>query len=262
MAINRQIDRSLARLTLEQRERNFHHHSYSEVLRQYELMKRGDPEAVEEGRRIFRGPNTGSLSDDPLTNYRYLFVASVTMACRFCIEGGMPSETAFNLSDLYIRKMDLLMSVDGIFSLHETMFKDFTSRMQELLHAKNYALPVHRVMEYISRHLQEPLTVGQLAGVAERTPSYLSTLFRKETGLTISEYVRRERISMAQQLLRYTDYSCLEIAGYLCFSSDSHFSRVFRDHTGYPPSDSRKKFYERHWNTEDSKRSGSEQNET
>ena len=251
MAVNRQIERSLARLTLEQRERNFHHYSYGEDLRQYELMKRGDPEAVVEGERMFRGPNTGSLSDDPLSNYRYLFVASVTMACRFCIEGGMPAEVAYNLSDLYIRKMDQSMSVDEIFSLHTTMFRDFTSRMQELLRAQNYALPVHQVMEYISRHLQEPLTVERLSEVAQRTPSYLSTLFKKETGISLSEYIRRERIDMARQLLRYTDYSCLEIAEYLCFSSDSHFSRVFREYTGYTPTDYRKRFFERHWNDEE-----------
>ena len=251
MAINRQIERSLAQLTLEQRERNFHHHSYSEDLRQYELMKRGDPEAVDEAERMFRGPNTGSLSDDLLTNYRYLFVASVTMACRFCIEGGMPTEVAFNLSDLYIRKMDLSMSVDEIFSLHKTMFGDFTSRMRELLHTRDYALPVHQVMEYISRHLQEPLTVERLSEVAQRTPSYLSTLFKKETGISLSEYIRRERIDMARQLLRYTDYSCLEIAEYLCFSSDSHFSKIFRKYTGLSPTAYRKRYFERHWNKED-----------
>ena len=251
MAVNRQIERSLARLTLEQRERNFHHYSYSEDLRQYELMKRGDPEAVKEGERMFRGPNTGSLSDDPLTNFRYLFVASVTMACRFCIEGGMPAEVAYNLSDLYIRKMDLSTSVDEIFSLHSTMFHDFTSRMQELLRAQNYSLPVHQVMEYVSRHLQEPLTVEKLAVVAQRTPSYLSTLFKKETGLSLSGYIRRERIDMARQLLRYTDYSCLEIAEYLCFSSDSHFSKVFRECTGFTPTDYRRKYFERHWISEE-----------
>ena len=50
MAVNRQIEQSLARLTLEQRERHFHHHSYREDLRQYELMRRGDPDAVAEQR--------------------------------------------------------------------------------------------------------------------------------------------------------------------------------------------------------------------
>ena len=259
MAVNRQIEQSLARLTLEQRERHFHHHSYREDLRQYELMRRGDPGAVAEGERMFRGPNTGSLSDDPLTNYRYLFVSAVTMACRFCMEGGMDSEIAYNLSDLYIRRMDRCESVEEIFSLHSAMFSDFTSRMGALIREKTYSLPVHKVMEYISRRLQDPLTVEHLAKVAGLTPSYLSTLFKKETGIALSEYIRRERIDMAGQLLQYTDYSCTDIAEYLCFSSDSHFSRVFREYVGLTPTEYRKRNFQRFWNKDETpERSGSQ----
>ena len=251
MAINRQIEQSLARLTLEQRERHFHHHSYSEDLRQYELMRRGDPDAVAEGERMFRGPFTGSLSDDPVKNYRYLFVSSVTMACRFCMEGGMDTEVAYNLSDLYIRRMDRCETVEEIFELHSAMFSDLTSRMKSLTLEQTYALPVHKVLEYISRRLQEPLTVERLAEVAGLTPAYLSTLFKKETGLALSEYIRRERIGMARQLLQYTDYSCTDIAEYLCFSSDSHFSRVFREYTGLTPTEYRRRNYQRFWNKDE-----------
>ena len=104
LAVNIKIAESLARLTFEHREEEFHHHTYDEDLYQYELIRRGDMKALEEGKRMFEGATTGSLSDDPLTNYRYLFVASITLACRFCIEGGMMHETAFRLSDLYIRR--------------------------------------------------------------------------------------------------------------------------------------------------------------
>ncbi len=247
MAINRQIDKSLTKLTLEQRERHFFHHSYEEDIRQYELMKRGDMDGVAEAERLFRGPTTGSLHDDRLINYKYLFITTVTLACRFGIEGGMSPEVAYTLSDLYIRKMDRCESVEAIFELHSAMFRDFTSRMQELQRGRAYPRQVHQVMDYIQRHLQEPLTVEKLAGVVELTPNYLSTLFKKETGLSLSEYVRRERIDMARQLLQYTDYTCLEIAEYLCFSSDSHFSRVFREYTGISPTAYRKKNYQRHW---------------
>ena len=145
MAINRQIDQSLTKLTLEQRERHFQHHSYDEDIRQYELMKRGDMDAVAEGERMFRGPNTGSLADDPVLNYKYLFVSAVTMAGRFCMEGGMDNETAYTLSDLYIRKMDTCQSVEEIFALHTTMFRDFTTRMAELLRGRTSFVIAHRL---------------------------------------------------------------------------------------------------------------------
>lgn len=250
MAANRKIDQALAKLALEQRERDFHHHSYDEDIRQYDLMKRGDPKALAEGARMFEGPTTGSLSDDPVKNYQYLFVASMTLACRFCIEGGMPPETAFNLSDLYIRQVDRCQSVEAIFDLHNVMFRDYTTRMREIARRDVFSRPVHLAMDYVERHLQRPITVKDIAQAIGLSPSYLSTLFKKETGQAVSEYVRRKRIDSAKLLLRYTDYSCLEIAEYLCFSSDSHFSRVFRERTGQTPTEYRRRNFRKHWEGE------------
>ncbi|MBQ8954872.1 MAG: helix-turn-helix domain-containing protein [Clostridia bacterium] len=245
--MNRRIAESLERLTFQNREADFHHHTYDEDMYQYELIKRGDPQAMEEGRRMFEGPTTGSLSDDPVKNYKYLFVASITLACRFCIQGGMPTETAYNLSDLYIRQVDKCQTVEEIFSLHDVMFRDYTTRMQGIVRRDVYSRPVHRCLDYIERHLQQPLTVVGLAGELGLSAAYLSTLFKRETGMAVSEYIRRKRVDTAQTLLRYTDFSCLEIAEYLCFSSDSHFTRVFRAYTGQTPSEYRKLNYQKNW---------------
>ncbi len=248
MAVNRRIEESLARLTFEHREDQFHHHTYDEDMYQYELLRRGDPKALEIGKRMFEGPTTGSLSDDPLTNYRYLFVASITLACRFCIEGGMPAEDAFNISDLYIRQMDSCRSAQEVFALHDTMFRDYLTRMQAVLRREIYSRQVHLCMDYIERNLQQPLTVEILAKELKLSPTYLSALFRKEAGVVLSEYIRRKRIDTAKTLLQYTEFSCLEIAEYLCFSSDSHFAHVFREYTGMTPTDYRKASFRTHWN--------------
>ena len=248
MASNRKIDQALARLTLEQRERDFHHHTYDEDMMQYEYLKNGNlEEALSMGRKMFEGPTTGSLSDDPVTNYKYLFIASITLACRFCIEGGLPPETAFNLSDLYIRQVDRCRSVEEIFTLHNNMFRDYTLRMQDVLRHNVFSRPVHLAMDYIDQYLQQPMTVQQIAQAINLSPSYLSTLFKKETGQAVSEYIRNKRIDTACMLLQYTDYSCLEIAEYLCFSSDSHFSKVFKEQTGQTPREYRKLNYRKHF---------------
>ena len=232
MSIHQQIAESLERLTFEHREADYHHHTYDEDIHQYELVKRGDLQALEVGRRMFEGPTTGSLSDDPVVNYKYLFVASITLACRFCIEGGMSAEEAFNLSDLYIRQADKCRTVDALFSLHDTMFRDYTMRMQGIQRRNVYSRPVCRCLDYIDHHLQQPLTVDLLAKALGLSNSYVSIIFKRETGIAVSEYIQRKRVDTAKMLLQYTEFSCLEIAEYLCFSSDSHFSRVFRVYTG------------------------------
>ena len=247
MSVNRKIAESLERLTFENREADFHHHSYDEDIRQYEYIKRGDLRSLEEGKRMFEGPTTGSLSDDPVTNYKYLFVASITLACRFCIEGGMPAEVAYNLSDLYIRQVDKCGTVEEIFSLHNVMFRDYTVRMQGILRRDVYSRPVHRCMDYIDQHLQQPLTIKLLAQELGLSETYVSILFKRETGVAVSEYIRRKRIDTAKTLLQYTDFSCMEIAEYLCFSSDSHFARLFHAYTGQTPREYRKLNDQKHW---------------
>lgn len=247
MSVNRKIAEALEKLTFEHREVDYHHHTYEEDMGQYELVKRGDMKALEVGRRMFEGPTTGSLSDDKLKNYQYLFVASITLACRFCIEGGMGAEEAFNLSDLYIRQVDKCRSVEEVFELRDAMMKDYTTRMQRLSREAVYSRQVLRCMDYIDKHLQQPLTVKKLAEALELSESYLSILFKRETGVAVSEYIRRRRVDTARTLLQYTECSCVEIAEYLCFSSDSHFSRVFREYTGQSPSEYRKQNYQSHW---------------
>ena len=249
MSINRQIAESLERLTFEHREADYRHHSYDEDMLQYEYIKRGDLRALEEGRKLFEGPTTGSVSDDPVINYKYLFVASITLASRFCMDGGLPAEEGYNLSDLYIRQVDKCKTVDEIFRLHDTMFRDFVTRMQQVLHNTNtvYSRPVHLCLDYIDQHLQQPLTVAILAEALGLSESYVSIVFKRETGVAVSEYIRRKRIDTAQILLRYTEFTCLEIAEYLCFSSDSHFSRVFREYTGQTPTEYRRLNFRKHW---------------
>ena len=252
MAVNGKIAEALKRIAFEHREADYHHHTYDEDMFQYELVKNGDLKSLEIGKRMFEGPTTGHLSDDPLKNYQFLFVASITLACRFCIEGGMPTEEAFNLSDLYIRQLEQYSTVDEIFVLHDVMFRDYTTRMQAIRQKKAYSRPVTRCMEYIENHLQELLTVHLLSEKLEISESYISTIFKKEIGIAVSEYIRRMRVDTAKSLLQYTDFSCLEIAEYLCFSSDCHFSQVFRKYTGQSPREYRKANYRKHWNTSQS----------
>jgi len=174
-------------------------------------------------------------------------VASITLACRFCIEGGMSAEEAFNLSDLYIRRADRCGSVEEVFDLHDAMFRDYTTRMQRILRRDVYSRPVHRCLDYIDHHLQQPLTVDRLAKALGLSNSYVSIVFKRETGVAVSEYIRRKRVDTARVLLQYTEFSCMEIAEYLCFSSDSHFSRVFRQYTGQTPTEYRRLNFRKHW---------------
>ena len=61
------------------RETSDRHHTHMEDMYQYDLLRMGDPKAVEEARRMFSSNLTGHVSNDPVRNYKYLFVASATL---------------------------------------------------------------------------------------------------------------------------------------------------------------------------------------
>lgn len=225
------------------RETSDRHHTHTEDMYQYDLLRLGDPRAVEEGVRMFSSSLPGHISEDPLRNYKYLFVASVTLASRSAIAGGMDAERAYNISDLYILKMDTLQSVDEVKALHADMFAFYTREMAAMDKVQVYSKPVVLCIDYIYEHLHETIRTGDLAARTGLNRSYLSTLFKKETGQPVSAYILSKRMEAAQNMLRFSDYSYAEIAATLAFSSQSHFIRVFRSQTGYTPKEFRNRFF-------------------
>ena len=226
-----------------QHETSSRHHTNTEDMYQYDLLRMGDPKAVEAGIRMFSSNLTGHLSDDPLRNCRYLFVASITLASRSAISGGLDAERAYNISDLYIQKMDTLQTIAEIRELQADMFAFYTKEMAALDKAAIYSKPVTLCIDYIYNHLHEPIRTEALAQHLGLSRSYLSTLFKKETDQTISDYILSKRMEAAQNMLRFSDYTYAEIAATLAFSSQSHFIRVFRTQTGYTPKAFRNKYF-------------------
>jgi two-component system response regulator YesN len=101
---------------------------------------------------------------------------------------------------------------------------------------------VQKVKAYIAEHLHEELTREQLAGIAFVNPAYLSRLFRKETGMVLTDYILQEKMRKAAELLATTDRSISEIADGLNYGNFSYFARLFRKVHGVTPHDYRKPF--------------------
>lgn len=91
---------------------------------------------------------------------------------------------------------------------------------------------IRRCKNYIYSHLHDKLTVQSLAGALNINANYLSELFQKCEGISLSRYILREKIERAKNLLTYSEYSYIEIAAYLGFSSQSHLGAQFKKITG------------------------------
>ena len=236
-------ERQLAYLAYVNRENEFQHHGYNEEIRQYLMMQSGDPGAVAESQRMMRQAEPAALSADPLRNMQYLFVANITLATRFAIEGGLDTETAYNASDMYIRKLDQCRTADEVMELHREMFSFFTSKMAAQKKESGYTRAVAKSIEYLDCNLHTPLRIDEVAEHVGLSAGYSSELFHRETGLAFSDYVMRQRIETAGNMLRYSDYSSTEISEILAFSSQSYFIRCFRKVYGMTPSEYRRKSF-------------------
>lgn len=238
-----EVDNKLKYMEFVNREAEKRHHTDAEDSYQYELMKAGDMRAVEEAKAIFSSDLPGHVSDDPLRNYKYLFVASCTLASRAAIAGGMNHERAYNISDLFILKMDLLETVEEVKSLQAEMIEFYTREMAALDVKRVFSKPVTVCLDYIYNNLYKRITVADLASETGLTESYLSTLFKRETGVTVTDYILSKRIEAAKNMLKFSDFSFAEIASVLAFSSQSHFTRTFKNQTGYTPKKFRDVFF-------------------
>ena len=237
------IDKKLSHVNFLNREYNVSHLAYEHEMVFFQSIKDGD---IAEANRLFKPFNCkemGTLSEDNLRNVKYHLIITVAFITRSCIEGGMEMETAYNLSDIYIQNIDKCHSEEQVTLLHRQLVEDYAQRMSLVRKQNRYPKTVTLCLDYIYDNLHTKITLDTLSQVARLSPAYLSKLFHKEVGLTISEYITRKRIETAENMLKYSDYSCLEISDYLCFSSESHFIQVFKKHTGYTPKAFRERFF-------------------
>ena len=98
---------------------------------------------------------------------------------------------------------------------------------------------VIKAINYISQHLHKDLTVAEICCYCGVSESYLRVRFKHDIGKSIVEYVTEQKIEEAKMLLKYTNYSLLEISEYLSFSSQSYFTTVFRKNCGQTPTEYR-----------------------
>ena len=96
--------------------------------------------------------------------------------------------------------------------------------------------------EIIQDHIDTSLTLKELSKNLDISPSYLSREFSKYfENLSFGEYIRKQRIEKAKELMKNNSYSLTEIAYLTGFSDQSHFTRIFFKHVGQNPSEFRKR---------------------
>ncbi|MBM7570570.1 helix-turn-helix domain-containing protein [Aquibacillus albus] len=197
-------------------------------------------EIVQHWRSSGESGEVGVLSKKShLRNKKNLGVTVITLATRAAMEGGIHHEVAYTLSDLYIQNLEELKNSKDVENFIEYVLGDFAERVQKNRQL-NYSKPINSCLNYIFNHLYEEISLATLADIAGVHPNYLSSIFKKEVGINIKNYILNEKVEEAKTLMRFTDYSLLKISTLLNFHDQSYFTKTFKKFAGLTPNQYKK----------------------
>ncbi|MEK3946642.1 helix-turn-helix domain-containing protein [Paenibacillus sp. FSL H3-0310] len=217
------------------RENTWLHHEPMLEKNLFHYVKKGNKTELLRVQASFSEESYGLLSKrSQLRNKKNLAISCITLATRAAIDGGLYWEISYTLSDFHIQHIEELKDIPAVDHAVLNALCDFADHVKESRMAK-LSRTVALCQNYIFNHLYEELSLDRLAEVAGLNRSYLSLLFKKETGFTISDFIQLERIEEAKRLIEVPEISLSDIASRLHFNDQSYFTKVFKKYTGITP---------------------------
>ena len=236
----------VTRNIFQEREDEIKHPAFEGEMGLYTLIADGRVDMIAgylEGKPGPDAKERGVLSENPLRNAMYHFVAMTTMLTRVCISHGLDQEIAYKMSDAFIQKADRLKTPEEVRNLQYQLMFQYATTMGSFRKLHVNSRQIVRCIDYISQHLHEKITMEALAEYVQLNETYLSKLFKKETGQSVSEYIRDRKVEEAAALLRYSEKTSVEIATDLGFSSHSYFISIFKKVMGMTPKEYRDQYF-------------------
>ncbi len=178
--------------------------------------------------------HSGHATRDTLTSFYYSFL-QILFSCM-----NTTDNEALPLFREQISQFPVDRACSSIPNLRDWVTDALTLYEECIRSCADQDAAVTTVKNYIRSHLDENLTRESLAAMVYLTPDYLSHLFKRETGFSLTNYIIYERIEEAKRLLAGTSQNISDIATRCGFQNISYFSKQFRRFTGVTPREFRK----------------------
>ena len=175
---------------------------------------------------------------DPLRNMKNYCIVMNTLLRKAAQEGGVHPLYLDDLSSRYAVSIEQTASLIEVEHLMEDMMKSYC-RLVRKHSTSNYSSTVQKTIMLIDYDLSSNLTLSSLAEKQNISSGYLATLFKKETGKTITEFVSDRRISFAMRLLSTTKLQIQTVALHCGIMDVQYFSKIFKKKTGKTPKEYR-----------------------
>lgn len=177
-------------------------------------------------------------TSDPIRNRKNYLIILNTLLRKAAEAGAVHPLHIDSLSSKFARKIELITSENAANSLQQEMAHKYCLVVKN--HSmKGYSLLIRKVLTRIDSNLTADLGLKKQAELLNVNPSYLSTLFKKETGSTLTEYVNRKRIEHGIFLLNSTNMQIQTIAQYCGMPDVNYFTKTFKKLIGKTPKEYR-----------------------
>ena len=173
---------------------------------------------------------------DKVRNAKNYAIIMNTLLRKAAENGAVHPIHIHRISSEFAKKIELQTSETNVILLIREMARKYT------LLVKNHSLQgysnlIRKALIQIDMDLSGDLTLSTIAGLLDVNPSYLSTVFKKETGQTLTEYVTEKRIDHAIFLLNSTNLQIQTIAQYCGIPDVCYFTKIFKKHVGKSPTE-------------------------
>ncbi len=175
---------------------------------------------------------------DPVRNAKNYCIIMNTLLRKAAEQGGVHPLHIDSLSSKFALQIELMTSAKAISNLMREMFTSYC-RLVHKHSMKRYSSVVKKAVIIIESDLSAELSLSTLAAKQGISSGYLATVFKKETGKTVSEYVREKRIEHAKYLLGTTNLQIQTVALYCGIMDVQYFSKIFKNLVGQTPKEYR-----------------------
>ncbi len=175
---------------------------------------------------------------DHLRTLKNYCIITNTLFRKAAEQGGVHPVYLDSVSSDFAAKIEQLNSPAACPSMIGSMARSYC-RLVKNHSAKSYSPAVQKAMICVDADLSAPLSLRYLADELNINSSYLSSLFKKETGITVTAYIIRQRINYAKHLLENTRLQIQTVAQHCGLGDVHYFSKLFKKETGMTPRDFR-----------------------
>lgn len=225
---------------LKKGEEELYHHTYMEERKLLESIREG---RIEDAIRYSRNMDAdiGKLSPKEINHWKNVAIVAITLCTRASIEGGVSPSIAYQISDFYIQKSDACTDLVQIIKYRDHAVEELTEQVQKKMSRKTSSY-VERCKDYVKKHYREKIYLLDIAHSLGISETYLSRLFRKESGQRLQDYIVNVRLERASNLLKYSKESISNIAEYVNFPSQSYMGKKFIEKYGFSPKKYREEY--------------------